>query len=131
MNEENINERSSIFSYNAFEEPTIEETVETVVEPIVEPVAEPAVEPVEPFVAPTVEPTPEPVVEPVVEAVKPDIKDDSDKVALHSSANLFKFKLGELKVGYNIVSKEAASVWLKSKKVRVATPQEVAEYYNK
>lgn len=93
-----------------FSEPLESEKTDIVIEPVVEPV---------------VEPVAEPVIEPII---KPAV-DTTDKVALYSESNLFKFKLGELKVGYNIVSKEDANIWLKSKRVRIATPEEVAQYY--
>jgi hypothetical protein len=144
MNENNYFADST--SYNA--EPTLETTsvepevvvipepVTIIAEPIVEApifVAEPVVEPTPVVETPVVveEPVVAPIVEPVAEPVKLNTADVSDKVALYSSANLFKYKLGELKVGYNIVSKEDSVLWLKSKKVRVATPEEVAQYYNK
>ena len=39
--------------------------------------------------------------------------------------------LGALKVGYNIVSKEASEKWLTHRLVRIASPEEVASYYRK
>jgi hypothetical protein len=39
--------------------------------------------------------------------------------------------LGDLKVGYNIVSKEASEKWITRKAVRIAQPEEVASYYGK
>ena len=66
------------------------------------------------------------------EEPKPEVKEEEPKeVALHSESNLFKFGLGELKKGYNIVSKEHAEFWLKHRKVRIATPRELARYYGK
>lgn len=52
-----------------------------------------------------------------------------DSVAVYSRANLFKSGLGSLNKGYNIVNKEASDIWLKHKGVRIATPEEVADYY--
>jgi hypothetical protein len=80
--------------------------------------------------------------EPKVEKVKEEkpkkaVKKEEPKpeevkeIALHAEANLFKFGLGELKKGYNIVDKEAAEFWLKHRKVRIATPRELARYYGK
>jgi hypothetical protein len=54
-----------------------------------------------------------------------------NKVALHSQRNLHMDNLGALKVGYNIVSKEASEKWLTHKLVRIAPPEELASYYGK
>lgn len=53
------------------------------------------------------------------------------KVAVYSSRNLFLYGTGELKIGYNIVTEEAADFWLAHKAVRSATPEEVAKEYKK
>jgi len=52
-----------------------------------------------------------------------------EKVAVHSAKNLFKYGLGELKIGYNIVTKEASDFWVTHEAVRLATPEEVANAY--
>jgi hypothetical protein len=52
-----------------------------------------------------------------------------EKVAVYSNKNLFKNGLGELKVGYNIVAKEASDFWVTHQAVRMATPEEVAQAY--
>jgi hypothetical protein len=52
-----------------------------------------------------------------------------EKVAVHSSKNLFKYGTGELKVGYNIVTRQDADFWVTHKAVRLATPEEVAKEY--
>jgi predicted transcriptional regulator len=54
---------------------------------------------------------------------------DQEKVAVYSSKNLFKYGLGELKIGYNIVTKEASEFWETHQAVRIATPEEVANAY--
>ena len=54
-----------------------------------------------------------------------------NKVALYSQRNLHMDNLGALKVGYNIVSKEASEKWLTHRLVRIAQPEEVASYYAK
>lgn len=54
-----------------------------------------------------------------------------NKVALHSQKNLHMDNLGALKVGYNIVSKEASEKWLTHRLVRIASPEELAAYYGK
>ena len=54
-----------------------------------------------------------------------------NKVALYSEKNLHMDNLGALKVGYNIVSKEASEKWLTHRLVRIAPPEEVAAYYGK
>jgi hypothetical protein len=58
-------------------------------------------------------------------------KNMENKVALYSQKNLHMDNLGALKVGYNIVSKEASEKWLTHKLVRIAPPEEVASYYGK
>jgi hypothetical protein len=55
----------------------------------------------------------------------------TNKVALHSQRNLHMDSLGALKVGYNIVSKEASEKWLTHRLVRIAPPEELAAYYGK
>jgi hypothetical protein len=54
-----------------------------------------------------------------------------EKIALYSDRNIYWGGLGELKVGYNIVSKEASEQWITRKAVRIAQPEEVASYYGK
>ena len=54
-----------------------------------------------------------------------------NKVALYSDKNLHMDNLGALKVGYNIVSKEASEKWLTHRLVRIAPPEELASYYGK
>ena len=54
-----------------------------------------------------------------------------NKVALYSDRNIHMENLGALKVGYNIVSKEASEKWLTHRLVRIAQPEEVASYYAK
>ena len=89
---------------------------------LVEPIAEPEV--VENLITAT------PVVEKVEEkpkAEKPAKKSKSkntNKIALYSEKNLH-MGASSLKIGYNIVSEDAADKWLKSKSVRKATPEEV------
>ena len=54
-----------------------------------------------------------------------------NKVALYSERNLHMDNLGALKVGYNIVSKEASEKWLTHRLVRIAQPEELTSYYGK
>jgi hypothetical protein len=54
-----------------------------------------------------------------------------NKIALYSERNLHMDNLGALKVGYNIVSKEASEKWLTHRLVRIAPPEEVVSYYGK
>jgi hypothetical protein len=54
-----------------------------------------------------------------------------EKVAVYSAKNLFKYGLGELKIGYNIVTKEASDFWVTHEAVRLATPEEVANAYTR
>lgn len=55
----------------------------------------------------------------------------SEKVAVHSKKNLSWNGVGTISVGYNIVTKEASELWVTHKAVRLATPEEVANYYGK
>ena len=52
-----------------------------------------------------------------------------EKVALYSSKNVNWQGVGEIKKGYNIVSRESAEKWLSRYHVREATPEEVAEEF--
>jgi hypothetical protein len=55
----------------------------------------------------------------------------TEKVAIYSSRNLFWNGVGELSVGYNIVTKEDADKWITNKSVRTASPEEVKRAYGK
>ena len=60
-------------------------------------------------------------------APKPVAETAEEKVALFAHRNLDWSGVGTLKAGYNIVSKDKADLWLgASRKVRLATPEEVA-----
>jgi hypothetical protein len=52
-----------------------------------------------------------------------------ENVAVYSSKNLFRYGLGKLNIGYNIVTQEASEFWITHKAVRLATPEEVAKAY--
>lgn len=54
-----------------------------------------------------------------------------EKVAVHSSKNLFKYGLGKLNIGYNIVTKDESDFWVTHKAVRLASPEEVAKAYGR
>lgn len=54
-----------------------------------------------------------------------------EKVALYSTRNIHWTGVGELKIGYNIVTKEQADQWISRKPVREATPEEVKRAYGK
>jgi hypothetical protein len=55
-----------------------------------------------------------------------------EKVAVYSPKNLYKYGIGELRKGYNIVPKEVADKWISlTPRVRLGTPEEVASYYGK
>ena len=61
-----------------------------------------------------------------------EVVDMTDKVALYSTRNIhWGNGVGSLKVGYNIVSKEASEKMVTHKAVRIASPEEVASYYGK
>ena len=66
----------------------------------------------------------------LAQEVKEEVKTDK-KVALYSLGNLHWQGVGQLVTGYNIVSKESSEKWLTLKKVRNATPEELASYYGK
>jgi hypothetical protein len=59
------------------------------------------------------------------------LKEEDTKVALHSEKNLHWLGVGHIKPGYNIVTEEAAKMWLTRRGVREANPEEVAAYYGK
>lgn len=63
--------------------------------------------------------------------VKEQDKDDKDKVAVWSEKNIRWANVGSIVKGYNIVTKEAAELWLTKQGIREATPEEVATYYSK
>lgn len=54
-----------------------------------------------------------------------------EKIAVYSSRNLHWNGVGDLKVGYNILTKEESDKWLNHKAVRIAMPDEVAKHYGK
>lgn len=115
---------------------SIEELVEAPVE-----VTEEVVEPksIDPVVE---EPVVEKKIEKVEKAATPLVKESKSKkketasqtpkdVAVYSERNLYKYELGELSKGYSILPSAKAEKWVAStKKVRIATPEEVARYYN-
>lgn len=57
------------------------------------------------------------------------IEEPYEKVALFSSRNVSLQGVGEIKKGYNIVSRESAEKWLSRDHVREATPEEIAEEF--
>jgi hypothetical protein len=61
----------------------------------------------------------------------PTPKEDGSKVALHSEKNLHWLGVGNLRKGYNVVNKEAVSLWLTRRGVRKASAEEVATHYGK
>jgi hypothetical protein len=64
--------------------------------------------------------------------VEPEVnKIVDEKIALFSERNIFWNGVGEVVIGYNIVTKEVSEKWLTHDKVRIATPQEVAKHYGK
>ena len=52
-----------------------------------------------------------------------------EKVAVYSEKNMNWSAIGKVSKGYNIVTKEAAEMWLTRKGIRKATPEEVATHY--
>ncbi len=59
---------------------------------------------------------------------KPKIE-EVEKVAIHSEKNMNWNGIGRVSKGYNIVTKEAADMWLTRKGVREVEPEEVATHY--
>lgn len=62
-------------------------------------------------------------------ATKEDKKLSANTVAIHSTKNVSWEGVGEVKTGYNIVSKKEADMWLKRNHTRLATPEEVAKEF--
>jgi hypothetical protein len=61
---------------------------------------------------------------------KTQVEKKLDQIAVFSSGKLFHPSLGRLSNGYSILDTNIAEEWMKiSKKVREATPQEVASAY--
>lgn len=58
-----------------------------------------------------------------------DTQTPEDKVAIYSDKNMHWNGIGGIVKGYNIVTKEAAEMWLTRKGIRQATPEEVASHY--
>jgi len=56
-------------------------------------------------------------------------KKEYDKVAIHSTKNVYMPGVGKVLKGYNIVKREAAEKWLARDHVREATPEEIAREY--
>lgn len=52
-----------------------------------------------------------------------------DKVAIHSTKNVYLPGVGKVLKGYNIVKREAAEKWLARNHVREVTPEEIAREY--
>lgn len=59
------------------------------------------------------------------------VSQPEEKVAVYSSRNLNWNGVGELTIGYNIVTREQAEQWVTHKSVREATPEEVKRAYGK
>lgn len=54
-----------------------------------------------------------------------------DKVAVHSTSNLYSDEAGKITIGYNILTKKNADWWIskRPKQVRLAQPSELAEAF--
>ena len=70
-------------------------------------------------------------VERINKETKISAKPEVEKIALHSTKNVYWDGLGEIKKGYNIVRKDRAEKWLTRSHVREATPEEVAKEFGK
>lgn len=66
-----------------------------------------------------------------VTAKKQEVKEtkEYDKVAIHSTKNVFLPGVGKVLKGYNIVKRDAAEKWLARDHIREATPEEIAREY--
>ena len=53
-----------------------------------------------------------------------------EKVAVYSERNLHWVGVGELKAGYNIITKDQAEQWISNKSVREASPEELKGAYS-
>jgi hypothetical protein len=54
-----------------------------------------------------------------------------EKVALFSTRNVTWSGVGKVHRGYNIVTKKQSEQWIKRSHIRIVTPQEIAEEFNK
>ena len=54
-----------------------------------------------------------------------------EKVAVFSTRNLTWSGVGKVYRGYNIVTKKQSEQWIKRDHIRLVTPQEIAEEFNK
>jgi len=59
------------------------------------------------------------------------VVNEKEKVAIYSSKTVNWQGVGEVKRGYNIVTKDKADIWLKRGHVRIATPEEMAKELDK
>jgi hypothetical protein len=57
------------------------------------------------------------------------VADSSEKVAIHSTKNVYWPGVGKVLKGYNIVKSEQAERWLSKEHIREATPEEVAREF--
>ena len=57
------------------------------------------------------------------------MSDNYNKVAVHSTKNVYWPGVGKILKGYNIVTKEQADQWLTRDHTRIALPEEVAKEY--
>jgi outer membrane biosynthesis protein TonB len=64
-------------------------------------------------------------------AKKAVVEKKEETAAIHSTRNVTWNGVGKVYIGYNIVSKSAADKWLTRDHTRLATPEEVAEEFNK
>lgn len=58
-----------------------------------------------------------------------DTNTDVEKVAIHSTRNVFWEGVGTISRGYNIMTQAKANKWLTRDHTRLATPEEVAKEY--
>jgi hypothetical protein len=65
---------------------------------------------------------------PKVQESKPKPK-EVEKVAVHSTRNVYWPGVGKVSKGYNIVKRDAAEMWLTRNHIREATPEEVAREF--
>lgn len=65
-----------------------------------------------------------------VEKEKAKVEEKPTKIAVYSSGNIYHPSLGRIEKGYSVLDPEVANAWMNiSKKIRKATPEEVAMAY--
>jgi preprotein translocase subunit SecD len=69
--------------------------------------------------------------EPKKEELKKVEKPKQEKIAVFSTRNVYWEGIGEIQRGYNFITPEQAESWLKRTHVRIASPEEIKEVFDK